>query len=249
MTIAGLDPGGGAGLLADIKTFEAHRLHGLGVCSALTIQNEKEIASVDWLSTKQIIRQIEQIDKCYTYTAVKIGIVEKPATLINILDYFDHRNIFIIWDPVLQSSSGFTFIQQIDAGELKNICSRISLLTPNLPEADILAYYAGQTNSIEWIKATTAIGCSILLKGGHTNSTAVNDILYTKDHTSIINGTRYAGHSKHGTGCVLSASIAANITMGHTTEQACRNAKKYIHRFMLSTETLYGLHEKPDSHD
>lgn len=246
LSIAGFDPSGGAGILADIKTFENHKVYGFGVCSAITFQNDLEFENVDWIEIEKIIYQIQVLDKVQDYKFVKIGIIQDIPTLNEITDYINLSNsdIKIIWDPILKSSAGFEFHKQFNNDELLTILSRLYLVTPNADEATSIYKTLGIQTDDELQSMIKEYNlASFLIKGGHKEGNEVVDILIEKEKISVFRGNRYNGHIKHGTGCVLSASITANLANGMELEEACKEAKEYIHKFILSNKILLGYHK------
>lgn len=137
LSVAGFDPSGGAGILADIKTFEANGVHGLGVCTAITFQNDKTFNGLDWLSEEQVISQLDILFDTYPINVIKIGLIRDLKTLLVIIKHIKIRNnsAQIIWDPILNASAGFEFHSTINNIELKEALKNITLITPNIPEA------------------------------------------------------------------------------------------------------------------
>jgi len=242
MSIAGFDPSSGAGVTADIKTMEVHEVYGLGICSAITCQNEDEFASVDWLSADKIIAQAEMQFKKHPISVVKIGIIESLSTLNKVIDRLKQLkpDVKIIWDPVIKSTSGFSFHSSIDKSILNEILRKIYLVTPNALESRNLF----DTDNPEKIRGIIKSGgfCNVLLKGGHIQSDVVNDFLIMHNDTRVFEGGRYSGIQKHGTGCVLSSAIASRIARGVGLESACEKGKKYTERFILSNNLRLGYH-------
>ncbi|MCG8699010.1 MAG: hydroxymethylpyrimidine/phosphomethylpyrimidine kinase [Bacteroidales bacterium] len=235
ISIAGHDPSGGAGLLADIKTFEAHKTLGLGVCTSITYQNDSEFDGMKWLELDDIIQQLDSLFRKYTCKVVKIGIIKDFSTLNTLVLHLKKTNpgVFIIWDPIVRSSSGFTFQALNETNILVEITKNIDLITPNMVEFQQLF----ENVSFD-LKANT----NILLKGGHNSGEEKNDVLYFDNKEFVFKGSSFNGLTKHGTGCVLSAAIASNIAKGIELPKACELAKEYIHRFILSNHSLLGYH-------
>ena len=140
MSIAGFDPSGGAGLLADIKTFEQLKVQGLGVCTAITIQTADRCVSLKWEPLEEISSAINVLMNNYTIDVVKIGIVKDAEFLTKIINTIKLNNpkAKIIWDPVLKSTSEFSFFNLNTISELKNVLNQIHLITPNFNEYKIL---------------------------------------------------------------------------------------------------------------
>jgi hydroxymethylpyrimidine/phosphomethylpyrimidine kinase len=231
LTIAGFDPSGGAGILADIKTLEANNVHGLGVCTSITFQNDKTFQGLDWLTVDQIISQLDILFSEYQIHVIKIGLIKDLKTLLFIIKHIKTKNhaAQIIWDPILNASAGFEFHSSINNSELQEVLKNITLITPNIPEAEKLKL------------DPSTLHCACLLKGGHGTDHA-NDILYSNGTMNIIQGERLETAEKHGSGCVLSSAIAAGLSQGLELLDACIKAKLYTAGFLKSTENLLGIH-------
>jgi hydroxymethylpyrimidine/phosphomethylpyrimidine kinase len=240
LSIAGFDPSAGAGVLADVKTFEMHRVYGFGICSALTIQNDTDFLKVTWLETREIIEQLEPLLDKFKIKACKIGIVKDLETLLAVISYLKERqpDIRIVLDPVLKASAGYTFHSRLDQINLKKILREIQLVTPNYEEIQQLY---GDLPPAVAAKTLTAY-CAVLLKGGHNPATPGTDFLFQNDTVSALEPGFEVVHPKHGSGCVLSAAIAANLAHGHSLLEACRKGKQYTETFLSSNSTLLGYH-------
>ena len=241
MSIAGLDPSGGAGLLADIKTFEMNKVYGLGVCTAITLQTESEFLSGRWEKIENIVKAIEKMLLHYEVKAIKIGLVENLGVLKQIVTviYNNNRDIKIVVDPIMRSSTGFTFWGEDGNNEiLIDILSKIYLLTPNFEEAAKLHVSKDAKQSGEYLSNY----CNVLLKGGHNSSEPAIDYLFTKGISERILPENMEIYSKHGSGCVLASAITANLAAGFDLIASCKLAKGYMDRFFSSNETLLGYH-------
>jgi hydroxymethylpyrimidine/phosphomethylpyrimidine kinase len=241
LTIAGFDPCGGAGLLADIKTFEANKTLGLAVSTCITYQNENEFEHVDWLSVEQIIKQIDILFKAYRINYAKIGLIENFEALDKIVDHLLSLNpsIKIIWDPIFSSSTGFDFHTTIKKEYIENICKKIFLITPNWVEMQMIY---PELTILEGAKKISNF-CNVFLKGGHNADFKGKDYLFTKTKQQNYRPKRIAEYPKHGSGCVLSAAITANHARGFSLERACLRAKEYVTYFLCSNESLLGYHK------
>jgi len=240
LTIAGLDPSGGAGILADIKTFEQHKVSGFAIATANTIQTENEFHKIEWININFVIRSIEVLFQSYTISAVKIGIVPSLSYLNRILSTIKliSPNTKIVWDPVLKSTTEFDFLNIEDRSDLFQILSKINLITPNYIEIEQLL--PGFIKDHLWIE--NEISTAILLKGGHNSNEIGKDQLFIKNKILDLFPTEKNCHEKHGSGCVLSSAIASNLALNQTMEVACKNAKIYIEKYLSSTSTLIGHH-------
>ncbi|MBD1421556.1 hydroxymethylpyrimidine/phosphomethylpyrimidine kinase [Sphingobacterium chuzhouense] len=233
LSIAGFDPSGGAGVLADIKTFEQLEVQGMAIITANTIQTENTLSYVDWLDIKVIRRGIEVLMQRYMITVVKIGIIKNVAFLEDILTCVRACNpgVFIIWDPVLKSSSGAVFFQEDGGRSLAAVINHIDLITPNFDEYQILEPYFKNDFSN-----------ALLIKGGHRDDHTGMDVLRQGTAVSEIHPHAPKIYPKHGSGCVLSSAVAAYIAWGNGLEEACRKAKVYTERFLNSHSSLLGFH-------
>lgn len=241
LSIAGFDPSGGAGILADVKTFEANGVYGLGVCSALTFQNDVEFENVEWISEEKIISQIKILHKRFDFQFVKIGLIENLDVLQTVIEYckLNIANCQLIWDPILKASAGFIFHKNIQREKLESICKQLFLITPNREEIKI--FFPGKSE-IDGAKYLSRF-CNVLLKGGHNKNDNVDDILFYEDKQVVIKGERLP-NEKHGSGCVLSSAITANLAKGKNLEDSCRDAKRYVEKYLKSNDGLLGFHNE-----
>lgn len=259
LSIAGFDPSGGAGITADIKTFEANKVYGLGVCTALTFQNDEIFGGVDWISFEKIIKQIEMLSKKYRIDWIKIGLVESFDVLEKLVLHL--KEIFkgckIIWDPILKASAGFSFHGSIEINRLEILAGNLFLITPNWDEIQMLY---PDMEPLDGAKRLSGC-CNVFLKGGHNINAPGRDYLFItdsvnapgKNHLKTKNYGKMNQFSfgpkeiikyhKHGSGCVLSAAITANLARGWNLHRACLRSKNYITKFLSSSESLLGFHK------
>ncbi|MEJ5052206.1 hydroxymethylpyrimidine/phosphomethylpyrimidine kinase [Chryseobacterium culicis] len=237
ISIAGFDPSGGAGLLSDSKTFEQLKVMGLGVCTALTLQTASQCLSLEWRPVKEITEAIQVLMENYPVSAVKIGIVKDAEFLSKIVETIQKSNpeVKIVWDPVLKSTSEFTFFDLKTLPQLKNTVNKLSLITPNYNEYNVL-----KENNL----LPDTHQCSLLIKGGHREDHLGTDVLVENEkETLLLPGEENTAYfPKHGSGCVLSSAIAAELAKGENKETACRNGKSYIEKFLKSNPSLLGTH-------
>lgn len=231
LSIAGFDPSAGAGVLSDVKTFEQHGVIGFGVNTALTYQNDCEFDGLDWCSETQILRQIEVLQRRFQIAVAKIGLIENLSLLKVIIEQLKKQGTKIIWDPILKASAGFEFHAELNRSDLISILNECYLITPNKDEFDFL-------NEICELKSH----CNVLLKGGHAAGLESIDILYANG-ANIPFANKRLNASKHGSGCVLSAAITANLCKEMKLETAIKNAKCYTTQYLMSSETLLGRHK------
>ena len=232
LSIAGVDPSAGAGLLADIKTFEQLKVYGLGVPTANTIQTEDSFYSNEWISAEYIMESTKRMISSYPVKVVKIGVIKELNLLINLLKWvkLNHPVISVIWDPVIRSSTSFEFNQDWKINE--DIFQYVDLITPNLNEWEYL-----KTHKI------SDITCSVLLTGGHDETKKGVDQLYFNDQwIEIPPQTSLETYEKHGSGCVLSSAVTAYMAKGSDILTACKKAKEYTEKFLSSTSKKLGYH-------
>ena len=230
LSFAGFDPSAGAGVLADMKTFEQLKVYGLGVVTALTYQNEASFDGLIWIKEEEIRKQLVPLFT-YPVKVVKIGLIQNLDVLHRILMFIrtSYPQIFIIWDPVLKASAGFRIHENLKVS--KDVLESIDLITPNFDE-----YKALQLDNIE-------VKCAILLKGGHRIDKRGTDVLFMNGQEHIILGEEFIDkNDKHGTGCVLSSAIGAYIASGDAVLTASTKAKKYVECFIQSNNGGLGYH-------
>ena len=240
LTIAGLDPSNGAGLTADVKTFENLKCYGLSVCTAITVQNGKDFKECHWTSFEVIQSQIEIIFERFEIKFVKIGIVESWAVLNKIIDLLLSKNasIKIILDPILTSSSNFNFHPD-DAKQLDRILPKLFMITPNFTEIEQLYEGKDIKATIKHIRNKT----NLFLKGGHRSHKIGTDELFTKDGKHFVFNPKTTNISeKHGSGCVLSSAITSYLALQFPITKACYKGKRYTERFLRSNKSLLGYH-------
>lgn len=241
LSIAGFDPTAGAGVLADIKTIEQHQCLGMAINTAITNQVEDAFFSLEWMSVESIKLQLQNLMNKYNIQVVKIGIVQNLDDLKQIVDNIKlmNNNIKIIWDTVLVSSSGFKLFEKIETSKLIDVLKQITLITPNTNEILLLS---GLKNEKEGAKHLS-IYCNVLLKGGHSATEKGVDYLYTNNNLTKLEGEKNKDFSpKHGSGCILSSAIAANLALGFSLESSCKNAKNYIEKILNSNTQLLAYH-------
>lgn len=233
LTIAGFDPCGGAGVLADIKTAEQLQVQGMAVITANTIQTGDSFVHIDWQPIDIVLKGIQTLMSSYKIDVVKIGIVRDFGFLRAITDRVKslNENAFIIWDTIIKSSSGFSFFKEEDMPLLPKVLNSIDLLTPNFIEYNLLKPFI-----------SSDFANAVLVKGGHREDDKGTDILMQNGKAFIIHSLAQDVFPKHGSGCVLSSAVAAGIALGKPPEDACRLAKRYAENFLNSNSSLIGYH-------
>ena len=232
LSIAGSDSCGGAGIQADIKTMTLNGVYAMSAVTALTAQNTTGVRDIMEASPRFLEQQLDAVFEDIFPDAVKIGMVSSAELIRAIagkLRQYGARNIVV--DPVMVATSGARLIQEEAIQTLtKELLPLATVVTPNVPEAEILAgmeIYTKEDMEIAARKIGDGFGCAVLLKGGHSVNDA-NDLLYAQGTCRWFEGKRIDNPNTHGTGCTLSSAIAANLAKGFTLEQAVKRAKDYI---------------------
>lgn len=232
LTIAGSDCSGGAGIQADLKTMTMNGVYAMSAITALTAQNTTGVSGIMDVTPKFLGEQIDMIFTDIRPDAVKIGMVSSESLIEVIaerLSFYEAENIVV--DPVMVATSGARLLEE---GAVSALTSKLiplaSLVTPNIPEAEILAGIA-ITSKEDMIEATKIIseanGTAVLLKGGHSINDA-NDLLYADGEIQWFEGKRIDNPNTHGTGCTLSSAIAAGLAKGMSLSDSVMAAKEYI---------------------
>lgn len=240
LSIAGSDSGGGAGIQADLKTFSALGCYGMSVICALTAQNTRSVTGVYPVSPEFISLQIDAVMTDIGVDAVKIGMLHSREVIVAVTERLKHYHVpNIVVDPVMVSTGGDKLLQDDAVDALKTILFPVAtVITPNLPEAAMLLNLpveelieADRIQLEAACKNLSAFGAhAVVLKGGHGKSQLILDVLYTArdDRIRQFESTRIDTRNTHGTGCTLSAAIAAHLAKGHPLEDAVLYAKTYI---------------------
>lgn len=232
LTIAGSDCSGGAGIQADIKTMSSNGVYAMSVITSLTAQNTTGVADVLNVPPTFLKEQIDCVFTDIVPDAVKIGMVSS-CELIDViaerLIYYNAKKVIV--DPVMVSTSGSKLMDDDAVLTLtKKLFPLATLVTPNIPEAEILSGLEikdEKTMVTAAEKIAKAYNCSVLLKGGHSINDS-NDLLYTDGKYEWIYGKRIDNPNTHGTGCTLSSAIASNLAKNFTLTESVKRAKEYI---------------------
>lgn len=235
LTIAGSDSGGGAGIQADLKTFAALGCYGMSVITAITAQNTIGVSGIHPVPVEIITRQMEAVFTDIGTDAVKIGMLhsaEVIAAVARCLSRYEVPNVVL--DPVMVAKSGDKLLKD-DAIEalLQYLLPRVDLITPNLPETQVLV--GRPVTTIAHMEAAgkelLERGCrAVLVKGGHLPGSQVVDLLFVKGRPGplYLESTRIPTRNSHGTGCTLSSAIATYLAQGQSLEKAVQLAREYL---------------------
>jgi hydroxymethylpyrimidine/phosphomethylpyrimidine kinase len=233
LSIAGSDSGGGAGIQADLKTFAAHRVHGLTALTAITAQNTRAVTAVHAIPVRVVHAQLEALFGDFDIRALKIGMLGTRRLVTAVASALvRHPGPPVVLDPVMVASSGATLLAPDAIGALRRLLlPRATLLTPNLPEAELLLgrRIAGREALGDAAHALLDLGChAVLLKGGHATGAVVTDLYVDRDGTRLEIRHRRLKVEGHGTGCTLSASVAALLARGTPLPRAVAEAANYV---------------------
>lgn len=237
LSIAGSDPTGGAGLQADLQVFRALGVHGAGIVTALTVQDTQRVHQSLPVFPNVVLDQVRILLRDVTPAGVKLGMLATDDIVRNVLLALAElpREIPVVLDPVLAASDGTALLERRAWGSLSGLIERSTLVTPNLREAELLS----------GVDTTSRTGCeqagrvlieqlgasAVLIKGGHRDG-APDDLLCVREGddiaTSWLAGERIDAGAVHGTGCALSAAIAAELAKGESLTRAIETARAFV---------------------
>jgi hydroxymethylpyrimidine/phosphomethylpyrimidine kinase len=236
LSIAGSDSSGGAGIQADLKTFCAIGVYGMSAITAITAQNTREVTDSADIPAPLVAAQINAVFDDIRVDAVKVGMVSSQAIIHTIGDsltrYGAHN---LVVDPVMVSKTGFPLLKEDAREAVKCLCAIADIVTPNIPEAAILA--GAPVESVSDMRAAAraiaGLGAkNVLVKGGHANNSTNEavDVLFCAATGQYVTLTapRIDTPHTHGTGCTLSSAIAGYLALGYAVEEAARKAKAYL---------------------
>jgi len=244
VTIAGSDSSGGAGIQADLKTFSALGVYGASVIAALTAQNTKGVTAIHEVPPAFVAAQMDAVFSDLAVGAVKIGMLGNAAVIAAVAAGLErHKQTNVVLDPVMAATSGGRLLAPDAVEALRTQLLPLALVvTPNLPEAAALLDghdAADENEMLHQADRLLALGANaVLMKGGHASGVESTDLLVTATASIRVIGERIATRNTHGTGCTLSAAIAANLARGRGLTQAVRDAKEYITSAIAAAEEL-----------
>lgn len=248
LSIAGVDPSGGAGILADIKAFSALGAYGMAVIAALTAQNTKAVTAIQPIPTDFIAKQIDTIFDDIQVDGVKIGMLGQQDVIRTVADRLYHwQPKYIVIDPVMVAKSGDHLLQNNAVDELRQALLPIAtVITPNLPEAGVLL----DSRPVETLKEMRRVAERlrrlmsdddnhwVFLKGGHLPGNETIDILHDGDRLIELPGQRINTKNTHGTGCTLAAALIALMTQTHDVAKSAKLAKQYLEIAISQSDKL-----------
>lgn len=243
LTIAGSDSGGGAGIQADLKAFSALGTYGASVLTAVTAQNTRAVTAVEALSPALVAAQLAAVFDDLDVRAVKIGMLADPAVIRVVAESLRGRDLPVVLDPVMVAKSGARLLAPEAVAALRaELLPLATLLTPNLPEAAALLDTAPASNpdvQADQGAALLALGPEwVLMKGGHAEGETCTDLLLGPQ-THRFSADRIATRNTHGTGCTLSAAIAAGLAQGLAVPEAVARAHAYLQGAIAAADRLH----------
>ncbi len=243
LTIAGSDSGGGAGIQADLKTFHQFGVYGTSVVVAITAQNTLGVRAIHPVPADIVAHQLEAVADDFAPDAVKTGMLADAALARQVADAIGRWGwTRYVLDPVMASTSGAALTEPDAIAVIRDrLVPLAALVTPNLDEAELLVGQAVRTRDAMAAAghALRELGArAVLVKGGHLHGDTVTDVLVTPTGTHYYVHPRIATMSTHGTGCTLSAAVAAGLALGSDVETAVTRALDYVARAIAAAPGL-----------
>jgi hydroxymethylpyrimidine/phosphomethylpyrimidine kinase len=247
LTIAGSDSGGGAGIQADLKTFAAHGVYGVSAITAVTAQNTRAVSAVEALSPGIVAAQIAAVVDDFQVAALKTGMLANAAIIGAVSRVLRVSRVGpLVLDPVMVAKSGDRLLDADALDTLKReLLPLAAIVTPNLPEAEVLAGIPVRTmdDQREAARRIAALGArAVVVKGGHAASSDIVDVLFDGQSFTEFRADRVPGTSTHGTGCTFSAAIAAQLALGRGIKEAIPLAQAYVAKAIQNAPGLGGGH-------
>jgi hydroxymethylpyrimidine/phosphomethylpyrimidine kinase len=239
LTIAGFDPSCGAGVAADLKTFAAYGCYGIAAITAVTIQNTQGVESVHNTPSAELREQLEVLAKDCEIAAAKVGMLGNRGNAVVVGEFLDaHRFAHVVHDPMLRSSSDS---ELLDAAGIKYVATellqRSSVITPNVPEAEILTGIAIKDVSDMEAAARKLVEMgakAVIIKGGHMER--ATDVVFDGKEMHQLGGDKVKLENTHGTGCTFASALTAQLAAGRSLVEAATLAKAYV---MKAIEKAY----------
>jgi hydroxymethylpyrimidine kinase/phosphomethylpyrimidine kinase len=243
LIIAGSDSSGGAGIQADIKTVTSLGSYAMTAITAVTAQNTTGVKSIVSISPKEISKQIDFSVKDIKPNAIKIGMLHSKQVIQAVTSSLDKiESNKIVLDPVMVAKGGAKLINNNAISYIKNkLIKNVFLITPNIPEAEILTKTKINTTKdmIKAGKILISLGAkNVLIKGGHLKSKQMNDILLNKKIIKVFVSKKHITKNTHGTGCTLSSAIATYLSCGKDLIRSCEFGIKYVNEAIKSNLNL-----------
>ena len=252
LIIAGSDSSGGAGIQADIKTVTALGGYAMTAVTAVTVQNTKGVSAVIPIKPKEIGKQILFTCKDIKPNAIKIGMLHSSQVIISVVKALKKiKTSKIILDPVMVAKGGARLINQSAIKTLKyKLINKVYLITPNIPEAEILTKIKIK-NLKDMIRAANILlkmgAKNVLVKGGHRKNKYIEDVLLNRKEIKIFKNKKIKTKNTHGTGCTLSSAITTFLSCGKPLKKSCELGIKYVN-YAIGSNLNYGKGHGPINH-
>ena len=252
LIIAGSDSSGGAGIQADIKTVTALGSYAMTAITAVTTQNTTGVKSIVPIRSKEILNQIIFSSKDIRPDAIKIGMLKSSHVINCVIKALDQIKVKkIVLDPVMVAKGGAKLIDKKAINFIRSkMLKKVYLITPNIPEAEILTNTKIKTQEDMIFSANKLIKCgvkNVLIKGGHLKNKSVKDIFVNKTDIKVFKSNRYKTKNTHGTGCTLSSAITTFLSCGKPIKKCCELGIKYVNSSIKSNPN-YGKGHGPIKH-
>lgn len=253
LTIAGSDCSAGAGIQADLKTFQHFGVHGLTAVTCIVSETANIVRAVHPVPPEIVADQTSLLLESFPVAAIKTGMLFSAAHIDAVkATLARHPGIPLVIDPVMIASTGAPLIDPDAITALESLLPFAALVTPNLPEAEALAGESIPDADVEAVervgqRLTQRFGVPFLLKGGHLSGADCTDLLISHGKTHRFSGERFDLPGSHGTGCTFSAAIAANLALGHDLPEAVGRAKLYVIR-TLADSYVFETSGRPPVH-
>jgi hydroxymethylpyrimidine/phosphomethylpyrimidine kinase len=243
LSIAGVDPSGGAGVLGDVKTFSALGAYGTAVLTALTAQNTRAVTGVEPVSPAFVRAQLDTLLDDVHIHAIKVGMLANAEVARAVAERLERCKVPVIVDPVMVAKSGDRLLDESAIETLRRrVLPLATLITPNLPEVGVLLGRPAPTSLTEMREAAVALGVMgprhVLVKGGHLGGAGSPDVWFDGQNVVELPAPRVPTGNTHGSGCTLSAAITALLPQRPNLESALRDAKTYVTQALHASHTL-----------
>lgn len=252
LTIAGSDSGGGAGIQADLKTFQELGVYGMSALTAITAQNTQGVHAVYPLEPEAVVQQLDAIGADIGTDALKTGMLFSEAIIVAVAEAIRrHGWRHVVVDPVMIAKGGAALLQEDAIAALRRELFPVAaVVTPNIPEAEALSGKVIRNGSEmrEAARILAGFGArNVIIKGGHGEGALAVDLLFDGNGFAEVAGPRIETRRTHGTGCTFSAALAAGLAQGMGMEQAVGLAKAFI-QAAIEEEILIGHGHGPTNH-
>ena len=236
LSIGGSDPSSGAGIQSDIKTFSNHDVYGFTVVTAITSQNTKKVTSIEPVSTKSLIAQLDSILSDFHIDAIKIGMVYNSQIIKVIHSKLRNVKVPIVIDPIIKSTTGAALLKKNAHHDYKKMIIPLAdVITPNKYEAKILS---GTSNTSKSAKKIQTMGAKcVIITGATSSNNQISDFVLEENKEYVISGKKIQIRN-HGSGCNYSASISVSLAKGNTIHYAVKTAKNYVYQSIKNSKKI-----------